>query len=418
MVPKQENKNKLSLPLLELMEAVHNHLLELGYSRSTAENYRFIWRRMVRFGDTNVFSLELSNNFLRSLGVSVDHLGRTQANTSYQTEACCALRILNEFAVKGYWHRRRITSIVELPEELETVLQGYKDHFTHIIGGSRRTLNSRVFCLRKLLRFLKLRIGTDLSKLEPVHLTDFVASQQSWSPATIASRIGGIRSLCRYLFAAGVLSRDISSHLPRPRIPKDQKIPMVWDNKDVESILLAVDRSSPKGKRDYAILLLACRLGMRSEDIRRLSLEHLRWTNAQIVMNQSKTKNALNLPLLDEVGHAIIDYLRHSRPETKYREIFLRINAPIAPFANNTALYNIMNHYRRLAGVMVLPGVSHGLHSFRHNLASQLLKSNTPFSTISQILGHTSMNSTRIYAKVDIESLRSATLDPKEVCHA
>jgi site-specific recombinase XerD len=418
MVPKEQEKSTQCHSLLDLMEAAHSQLLELGYSRYTAQNYRAVWKRMARFGKTNVFSQELGNSFLLSLGVYIDRLGRTQVKTPYQREACCALRILNEFVAQGYWHRRRITRIIELPDEFEAILKGYEDHFIELVGGSRRTLTTRVFYLRKLLEFLKPRIGITLSELKPFHLTDFVAANRSWSPATIATRINGLRSFCRYLFASGILSHDISSRLPRPRIPKDQKIPMVWTQQDVESILQAVDRSSAKGKRDYAILLLACRLGMRSEDIRRLSLDHVCWTSAQIVMCQSKTKRALALPLLDEIGSAIVDYLRHARPVSEYREIFLRLTAPIAPFANNTALYNMMNHYRRLAGVVVSPDASHGLHSFRHTLATRLVKSNTPFSTISQVLGHTSINSTRIYAKVDIGSLRSAALDPEEVSHA
>ena len=114
--------------------------------------------------------------------------------------------------------------------------------------------------------------------------------------------------------------------------PGMPRIPSVWDHELVVRLLGAVDRSSAKGKRDYAILLLACRLGLRAGDIRTLKLDQLHWEDSPIEITQSKTGTPLSLPLTDEVGEALIDYLRSGRPQTAHREVFLKVNPPFDPF--------------------------------------------------------------------------------------
>ncbi len=181
------------------------------------------------------------------------------------------------------------------------------------------------------------------------------------------------------------------------------------------SVRISPDRSSPRGKRDYAILLLACRLGLRLGDIRALRLENLNWEAATIEIIQSKTRTPLRLPLTEEVGEALIDYLRSGRPQTDRREVFLKLNPPFAPFSESNHLYQILTHWRTLAGIEFRSKRRCGLHSLRHTLATQLLRAETPFHVISEILGHATTASTLIYAKADVETLRSAALDTEEV---
>jgi len=118
----------------------------------------------------------------------------------------------------------------------------------------------------------------------------------------------------------------------------------------IVQLLSAVDRSYAKGKRDYAILLLACRLGLRVGDIRTLKLDNLRWAESTIEITQAKTGAPLTLPLTNEVGEALIDYLKSGRPQTKYREVFLKVNPPFDPFTGNN-LYHIVTYWRLLSGI-------------------------------------------------------------------
>jgi len=182
-------------------------------------------------------------------------------------------------------------------------------------------------------------------------------------------------------------------------------------------LLVAIDRGSPVGKRDYAIVLLAVRLGMRVGDIRDLRLEDLRWTEARIERVQTKTGVPVVLPLTEEIGAALIAYLREGRPPTARREVFLRHLAPFEPFGPYDNLYHIVTTYRRRAGIELPPKSRKGLHSLRHTVATRLLEAGVALETISGILGHRSPETTRLYTKVDLAALRSAALDLEEVPH-
>jgi integrase len=227
-----------------------------------------------------------------------------------------------------------------------------------------------------------------------------------------------MRSFLRFLTMRGILPKDLRGELPKIRVYRDATIPSVWDHELVVRLLGAVDRSSARGKRDYAILLLACRLGLRAGDIRILKLENLHWVDSRLEITQAKTGTPLSLPLINEVGEALIDYLKSARPQTTHREVFLKMNPPFDPFPQDKGLSHIATYWRVLAKITFRTPQKRGIHSLRHTLATRLLEKGTPFPTIAEILGHTSLESTRIYAKADVEALRSVALDQEEVDHA
>ena len=265
--------------------------------------------------------------------------------------------------------------------------------------------------------FLRSRNITSLDQMQPADVSAFVTSRHRLKRKTVSRIVSDVRSFLQFLLLRGILQRDLSHVLPKIRVPRDATIPSVWEPELVARLLKVVDRSSPKGKRDYAILLLAYRLGLRSADIRALRLDDLNWEAATLEITQSKTLAPLCLPLTEEVGEALIDYLKSGRPHTHHREVFLKLKPPFVPFSDNNHLYHIVTYWRQLAGVHFRTPQRHGLHSLRHTLATRLLHEQTPVHVISAILGHATTASTLIYAKTDVEALRSAALDPEEVPH-
>jgi integrase len=209
----------------------------------------------------------------------------------------------------------------------------------------------------------------------------------------------------------------MTPHVPKVRIRNHCHIPTVWKSADIDAVLKAVDRESPTGKRDFAILILACRLGIRVGDIRALKLDNVDWHRRCLSFRQAKTGGALELPLDDEIAEALIDYLRNGRPPTEYREVFVRVNAPFTPFSATDNLYQILEKYRRLAGVELPARSRRGLHSLRHSVASRLLSSGVPLEEVGSILGHQSLDATRVYTSVDIDALRTAALELDEDSH-
>lgn len=191
------------------------------------------------------------------------------------------------------------------------------------------------------------------------------------------------------------------------------KEPCVYTAQEIEQIGNAINRSSYNGRRNYAIFLLASRLGLRVSDIIRLRFSDVDWDKNIIRIVQWKTKRENILPLLSDIGNAIIDYLQAERPTTGDDHIFVSSRPPYTRICRDT-VWSAMQEAIRASGVNVRRR-HHGIHAMRHSLATELLENGTPLPIISSALGHASTASTSNYLKVDMNRLRSILLQPPPV---
>jgi site-specific recombinase XerD len=408
-----------SVPLHQLVQAALQSMKGLGYSPGYLRLCRGVWQDFLHFAyhspTPEAFSQELVTRFLTSRGILPE--SAALKFTSRQRLIRAVMRILSEFYFHGCYQRRRCAvPKVILAAPLQALLSDYQGFSRQHLRCTPGTMRCRTRHLTRFLYFLESHQVHDLATLQAGHLSAFVRSQIHLRPKTIAVIVSDLRSFLRFLCLRGILAEDLSAHVPKVRMARNGHVPTVWNREQIPALLAAVDRGSPKGKRDYAILLLACRLGLRVSDIRCLRLEHLNWKESRIEMTQAKTGALVVLPLTEEVGEALIDYLRHGRPVTSHQEVFLRINAPVEPFGSNDNLHHIITFYRQRAGIALPPQGGTGLHSLRHTVATWLLEAGTSLETIASILGHRSLESTQIYTKIDVETLRQAALDP-EVSH-
>lgn len=407
-------------PLDKLVAGGLVQLEKLGYSRRSLRRHHAIWRHLTAFaqqeglGDT--FSEDLAVRFVEAYRLRADET--IEPSEGWRRHVVYGIRVLAAFARDGHVERCRTDmQKVQIPPAMKKPLRDYEVYGRDRLYLRPSSLSLRIRELAIFLDFLGSRNLETLDQLQPADLTAFVMWRPRLRPKTISRILSDVRSFLKFLSLKGILQRDLSVVLPTIRVPRDATIPSVWDPELLARLLRAVDRSSPKGKRDYAILLLACRLGLRLGDIRALRLENLNWEAATIDIIQSKTGAPLQLPLTEEVGEALIDYLRAGRPQTDRREVFLKLNPPFAPFSENNHLHQIVTHWRKLAGIEFRSKRRRGLHSLRHTLATELLRAETPFHIISEILGHATTASTLIYAKADVEALRSVALDTEELAH-
>jgi integrase len=188
-----------------------------------------------------------------------------------------------------------------------------------------------------------------------------------------------------------------------------KKIPSVYTREEVEAIIESIDKSHPQGKRDYAMILLAARYGLRVSDINGLRFCNLDWEHNKIVLIQQKTQKKVSLPLSEEVGGAIIEYIKFARPSVDLPYVFITAHAPYKELGSNTMTASIAD-YMRAAGIDSTQK-KHGPHSLRHSLATNLLKVNEQLPVISEILGHKTTDSTMTYLRVDTDLLRQCALD-------
>jgi len=269
--------------------------------------------------------------------------------------------------------------------------------------------------VNKFLTFLDDQKVNSSKSIQAKHLSAFLSGYKRCKPKYIATIVYVLRNYLDFLFIQGFIDQDISKSLPTVRVMRNAFIPYSWKREDVEKLLKAVDRGDPKGKRDYAIFLLVVRLGLRVSDIRGLKLSSLNWASKTICLNMRKTKHPLKLPLLDDIGWAIIDYLKNGRPDTECDLIFVRHRAPYDSFGENECFQHDLHRYMIKAGLKIPSDVHCGLHSLRSTLAKNMLEAKTPLPVISETLGHQSINSTSIYLKIDLAGLKRCALDPEEV---
>ena len=212
-----------------------------------------------------------------------------------------------------------------------------------------------------------------------------------------------LRSFLRFLYVRGETATDLSLSVPTVRRWRQASVPTFLSLEEVESFLSTTDRSTPRGRRDYAILLLLARLGLRAGEVVFLELGDLRWRTGEIVV-RCKGRILDRLPLLSEIGEALALYLHKDRLSCASRRVFLRMFAPRVGLKGPAAIGHVVRAALARAG---LRRTSRGAaHIFRHSLASRRFRHGASIAEISEVLRHRSQNTTEIYAKVDFEALR------------
>jgi site-specific recombinase XerD len=251
-----------------------------------------------------------------------------------------------------------------------------------------------------------------MKELNAVDLTAFTKTLLGYSYKMVEFVLCGTRAFLRFLHSEGAVSGDFSESLPTIQSRKQTRIPSVWDKDDLQKLFDAIDRGNPSGKRDYAIILLAARLGLRSIDVKRLRFSDLNWNEKYLEFSQSKTGHKVRLPLLNDVGWAIIEYIKNGRPHSDSPYVFLRHLAPIAPFSDEDHLHQIIVKHMRAAKLPISGKKKVGMHSLRHTLATTLLENHVSIDDIAGILGQQSTESTPIYLKSSLQLLSECALNP------
>jgi integrase len=235
----------------------------------------------------------------------------------------------------------------------------------------------------------------------------FVATLTGYQFKTVEQKLCAVRSFLRFASADGLVDGGCLEAVPAARSARQARIPSVRGPGEVARIVEAIDRDNPCGKRDYAIIMLIARLGLRGVDIRRLEFADFDWAGNRLAVTQAKTGDRVQLPLLKEVGWAVIDYIRHGRPACDCPQVFVRHLAPIGPFSDQDHLHQILVKHARVSEKR-----RHGMHSLRHSLATRLMEGGTPVEQIADILGHQSVRSTGVYLKSSLGLLERCALDP------
>ena len=218
--------------------------------------------------------------------------------------------------------------------------------------------------------------------------------------------VASVRAFLQRQYAQGIVSRTLHLQIDTPQVYRLERLPRALPWTQVQALLGSINRSERFGLRDFTLLYLAAAYGLRSGELVRLTLDDIDWRGRTLRVSQTKTKNAIRLPLTDEAASFLIDYLRRARPESSHRQLFLRMRAPDGAL-KPTAVHDVLEHRIGLSGLK-LPQL--GTHVLRHSLAAHLLRQGVGIKTIGDALGHRDIESTSIYLRLGVDDLREVAL--------
>lgn len=218
--------------------------------------------------------------------------------------------------------------------------------------------------------------------------------------------VATMRGFLKFLAMSGDVPPGLDGQIISSRVYRGERLPRALSWETVRAFLDAIDRSTPMGKRDYAIFLLMATYGLRRGEVGNLKLENIDWRLGRISLIQSKTGAGLTLPLTDEVGASLVDYLQHGRPGWPFREIFLRVCAPAGPLGPQGVSYAFRSRAKRCSPPIPFKGP----HCLRHSLAVHLLRQGGSLKEIGDVLGHRNAESTCVYIRLAVEDLREVAL--------
>jgi len=316
------------------------------------------------------------------------------------------IRILREVNGSGTfsWKGPASKIIPILPERFEHIIAG-------VVNTGRSELKKRDIqnIVRRFLQSLTSLGIDDISQVKAEHVQMFLKDIFKTRSKSMDDVMGALRKLDRYLIGSGSPGLPYAGLLMAPRA-RDRKIYPCMPSEDLDMVIRSIDRSTPVGKRDYAILLLAAGSGIRTGDIAKIKLSDVDWRKREFRIIQGKTQVPNSLPLEKGVCAALADYILNGRPESKSPYIFLRCLAPFQGLSDGVSVSCILRRRMKAAGVSHTLGDGKTMHGIRRMLGTQMIIEGVPITTVAQILGHTDTGASRPYISLDIEGLRECAL--------
>jgi len=391
---------KYQLPIEALTQRLLEQLQSKCYGKETLDNYRRILMNLemyVRHDEMSTYTPEIGDNFI------ADYIFNHEIGIAFQKSIKTAIGRLNDYCEGQAYTTQRKKAPVQLPEKFTVLIEQYI-LFCEQHGNKIETIKGkRKFC-GDFLTFMSSLECSDIKDMDSTHIGKvclMFENKDAWAV---------IRMFLKYLYETNMVERDYSPIVPHYKQPF--LIPSTYSEDEILRFEKTIDLTSKTGIRDYAMLLLATRLGMRSGDIAQLTFKEIDFENNAIRLIQEKTLQPLELPLLPEIKEAIRNYIENTRPAVNEARIFLRNNAPYQGITTSVLRFATTKYFCK-AGIDI-SSKKHGVHVFRSSLASSMVNGQVPYDVVRKVLGHTDPDAIKHYAKLDIERLREYALPVPE----
>lgn len=397
------------ISVAKLIERTDKRMVELGYSAGTMRHIREAWNVLRKFAAT-----QGAEHMTPELGMAMlkDHYGIDMYSvdiSGYKSLIRRSVMLLLEFQLTGGIAKRQPRYDHAFPQRYAEIGERYLQRFIEIAAPSEGSIRNYHLALEKFFGFAIFNGAAEPKDLDAKVISSYVKTFAGYSKSTISGKMNTLRRFCSFAYKEGVLTSEFQ--WPTVTVYEDRRIPEYYTADEIELILGSVDRANPRGKRDYAMLLIAARCGFRVSDIKALEFANIDFVNNTINITQQKTGKQLTIPLLPEVGWALIDYIKNGRPQSDCPNIFIRHVAPYQSFGTHDNLAYLITNYARMAGLKAQADRKSSFHMLRYSLASELLQKGVSLTTISSILGHSEINTTSQYTRLNFNQLRVCALE-------
>lgn len=361
--------------LTDLLHDLEQEMLRLGYTNGSMQFYRRRWQMLLQFAQEQgeiYYSERLGIDFVEKyFHILEKDFDRTLSQSNIQNLRI--IRMIGDFQLHQAILRRYYKHKKILTDSYFIALSNRFKIYCSEKGYSKVTIDHYVKQSARFMDYLVSQKAVSCKEINLSLIHAYIKTLAGYTYKTVEQNICSMRAFFRFLLETGEVEIDFASKTPMIQARKQTRIPSVWTAEELKRLIEVIDRGSPKGKRDYAIILLACCLGMRCTDIKNLKMENFHWSEKKIVFIQSKTKTTLSLPLTQKVGWAVINYLKHGRPNIDSPYVFVKHLAPFTTFSEGNHLNQLIKRYMELAHLPTLKK-RRGMHSLRHTMASVLLE--------------------------------------------
>ena len=394
----------------ELAWQVTEEMTAAGYSpvttwRMYAQSLIPIIRYHEEHGE-ECLNQELMAEYVRDIKERRSSGNLSRGHSSLLVEGANKMLRLSDTGKIGWALPVNVTSLAT-NDYYENILDSYIFH-QDLHPNTRKDV---VWVARKFFAWLLENECKSLEAVEVEHIQRYIIHCASYMRSSSVYDVQlYTRKLCAYLYEQNLISNPFTALLSI-KVPRGSKMYPPTPHDELTAILNQVDKSTARGKRNYAIIMLGVVFGLRAVDIIRLKLSDIDWVHGEIKVVQAKTQNSLALPLTTDVACAVRDYILYARPKTNENFIFLRVKAPYLPIRDACSIGNVYDNYRRKAGLVREAFDGKCFHSLRRSLGKNMVTAGVPVNIAAQVLGQENANSAEKYISLDSEHLKECALD-------
>lgn len=396
------------------IDNIRKEALELGFSIKTMNGYKLIWNSYIKWKNENNFYYngEEYTTFLLE-HYNFDVLSYSAKSKSRFQQLMRSKRILDDFEkYKKFMEKRMLPNSLysNYPDNWNLILDKFLDYCKEIKQNSSSSLKIKKDYLERLLSYFYHHDLEEIKNLTKDNITTFINDVVTKGEISKRRNFYVLREFLNYLFIEEILFFDLSIYVPKIKKSKRIKIPVYLKADKIEELLNNISKETKIGIRDYVIILLAARLGLRISDILNIKLKDIDWKHNKINIIQNKTNNLNILPLTNEIGWAIIDYIKNSRPKCENEYLFVKMKYPFDKMTQFTQF----NKYFDKVNVKIEENNKKGIHNLRHSLATNMLEEGIPLNIIASTLGDTLQTTSNTYLKVSNVLLKQCALEVDE----